>query len=135
MRKNVFQSKGENNMGQIFNDYEIPAGYIGILYSGDVFFFYEGDDFDYASGNCLSEGDASSTEWYEDLDECIETFNTVDWSRVFTYPNHNYDYGRIIIDGIELDGSEQAGITGWDYARLDEPAYAGDLIENPQRWQ
>lgn len=118
-------------MGQIFNDYEIPVGYQGILYSGDVFFFYEGEDLDYPSGASLNEGDANVDEWFEDLDGCIDSFNGIRWENLFDYPRHDYAYARIIIDGIELDGTEESGRTGWDYNRLNESAYLGDIIANP----
>ena len=119
-------------MGRIFTDYDIPEGYKGVLYSGDVFFYYEGDALEYASGAALSEGDPEVALWYEDLDECIFFFADIDWDRCFEYPHHDYDYARVVIDGIVLDGTEEPGQTGWDCGRLDETAFLGPLIENPE---
>ena len=70
-------------MGAIFQDYAIPEGYEGVLYSGDLFFYYDDEDPDCASGAFLGESDPNVCEWYEDLDECIDSFADIDLERCF----------------------------------------------------
>ena len=117
-------------MGAIFEDYAIPAGYKGILYSGGLFFYYDGDDPEYASGAFLGEGDPNICEWYEDLEECIDSLAGIDLGSCFDYPYHDDDFARIVVDGIILSGDEEPGETGWNYERLDQPAYLGEIIRN-----
>ena len=113
----------------IYFDYSIPAGYAGVLYSGDVFYYYDDDYIDIASGTSLCEFDDSI--WYEDLDMCVAELKNIDRICYFNYPHGNYRFARIVVDGIELDGTETPGETGWNYNRLAYPAYLGEIIENP----
>ena len=119
-------------MGMTYDDYCIPEGYEGVLYSGDVC-YYTDDEYEYldaASGTSLGEYDP--IVWFEDLDECIEETESYSPDRLFHYPPDKYAYARVVVDGIELDGSEEPGETGWNYNRLGWPAYLGEIIENPR---
>lgn len=112
----------------VFYNYKIPAGYVGTLYSGDVFLYYPDEDLDIASGWGLCEEDAD--EWYEDLDECTAVLEQIDPDRYFAYPRHDFTYARIVVDAIVLDGTEEPGLNGWDYQRVDYPVYLGPIVQN-----
>ena len=112
----------------IYEDYNIPAGYSGVLYAADVFLYYEDEYIDSTSGTSLCEYEP--TEWYDDLDECLKDAQSWDLGHCFAYPHQNYAYARLIIQGIELDGTEIPGETGWNYKRLPDFSYLGEIIEN-----
>ena len=115
----------------VYDDYMIPAGYRGVLYAGDVF-YYTGEPDEYLDvASPVSMGEEDPVQWFEDLDGCIEDIEQFDHEHLFRYPHQDYAFARVVIDGIELDGTEEPEETGWNYNRLAWPAYLGEIIENP----
>ena len=119
----------------IFEDYQIPAGYKGKLYAGDVMCYFDFDDVDGYGSSALHE--METTVWYEDLNECIQT---IEGHNDYDYLKSIYDIEmedgaikamRVVIDEITLYGDEDTNSTGWDFERADEPAYMGEVIWNP----